>query len=162
MGVSGSGKTTVGHLLAETVGGRFIDADAFHPPANIEKLSNGQPLSDDDRWPWLDEIANVVLHHDEERSLIVACSALKEAYRRRLGRNRFSLVYLKGTEAEIAPRLENRRGHFMPADLLASQFDDLEEPDDALTVSISCSPDRIVRTIIDGISGLDDTGGDPG
>jgi gluconokinase len=161
MGVSGSGKTTVGRLLAETVGGRFIDADAFHPPANIEKLRNGRPLTEDDRWPWLDGLVGIVLHHDEERSLIIACSALKEAYRQRLGRDRFSLVYLKGSEVEIAPRLENRRGHFMPADLLASQFADLEEPEDALTVSISCSPDRIVRRIIEGVSGLDDMGAEP-
>jgi gluconokinase len=138
MGVCGSGKTTVGRVLAHELGWNFLDADAFHPEANIAKMANGVALTDDDRWPWLDRLV-VEMRAVSERGghAVVGCSALKQAYRDRLSRaGELRWVYLKGDAATIEPRLASRRGHYMPPSLLASQFAVLEEPAAALVVDI--------------------------
>jgi len=155
MGVSGSGKSTIGAALSRRLGWPFRDADSFHPPANIAKMSSGLPLNDDDRWPWLAAIA----HWIDARCAagtpgIVSCSALKRAYRSRIvgGRESVRLVYLNGDMGLIAQRLQARRDHFMPPSLLESQFAALEEPgtdEQPLVVSIALSPQRVVDTIIE-------------
>lgn len=138
MGVCGCGKTTVGEALARAIGCRFLDADDFHPPANVDKMASGVPLTDDDRWPWLDIIADElarVLASGEHA--VLACSALKEAYRQRLKRaGDVRIVYLEGDEATITARLASRQHKYMPPTLLPSQFAALEEPVDALVVDI--------------------------
>jgi len=138
MGVCGCGKTTVGEALAQAIGCRFLDADDFHPPANVEKMAGGVPLTDDDRWPWLDRIAEElgqILAEGEHA--VLACSALKEAYRQRLKRaGDVRIVYLEGDEATIAARLADRQHKYMPPMLLPSQFATLEVPTDALVVDI--------------------------
>lgn len=131
MGVSGAGKSTIGPLLAAALGMAFADADAFHSAANIAKMSAGTPLTDEDRWPWIDAIgARMASNAAEGRPLVVACSALKRAYRDRLRTAVPGLrfVYLEGSKALIGERLEARNGHFMPAGLLDSQFAALEDP----------------------------------
>ncbi len=139
MGVCGSGKTTVGRALAAMLHWRFVDADDFHPPANVAKMAQGVPLADADRWPWLDRIvAELKVDQRAGRHVVVACSALRQAYRDRLaqaGEVRFA--YLKGDAASIEPRIAGRSGHFMPASLLASQFATLEEPAEAITVDVA-------------------------
>jgi gluconokinase len=154
MGVSGAGKTTTAQRLARRLDWPFRDADSFHPPANIAKMRSGLPLTDVDRWPWLDAIA---AYMDEQiaagRSAIVTCSALKKAYRDRLltGRRDARLVYLKGEKQLIASRLERRRNHFMPPGLLTSQFDTLEEPrasERAIVVNVAMPPKRVVDRIL--------------
>ena len=138
MGVCGCGKTTVGEALAAELDWPFFDADDFHPAANVAKMAAGHPLDDSDRWPWLDRIA------DEMRQIlargghaVLACSALKEAYRARLARaGDVRIVYLKGDQAIIAERLAARQHKYMPASLLPSQFAALEEPSRALAVDI--------------------------
>jgi gluconokinase len=153
MGVSGAGKTTIARLLARRRNWHFAEADAFHTPANILKMSAGQPLDDADRRPWLAELATAMDRWQTVRlSAVVACSALKRAYRRRLMDSRpdARLVYLKGTAAVILPRLEARRGHFMPPSLLPSQFATLEEPgpDEApIVVDVATNPETIVDAI---------------
>jgi gluconokinase len=136
MGVCGCGKTTVGQAVADALGWHFLDADAFHPPENVAKMAAGTPLTDEDRWPWLDRLRDELRAIDARgESVVLACSALRSAYRRRLaqaGDVRF--VYLKGDRATIAPRLVARAGHYMPASLLDSQFAVLEEPTDAITI----------------------------
>jgi len=150
MGVSGSGKTTIGKQLARRMGGVFADADSFHPPANIEKMKAGHPLTDEDRWPWLDAMAAQIGQWlAEGRPAVLACSALKRVYRDRLvaGRPGIAFLYLSGSEAVIATRLANRKGHFMPPSLLRSQFETLEPPGDGervVTVDIRHPPRRIV------------------
>ena len=151
MGVSGSGKTTVGQALASKLGWDFYDADDFHPLENIAKMENGIPLSDSDRVPWL-----AALHHLIESCLeqnqpgILACSALKERYRQRLmDRNDgVQLVYLKGSYELLWSRMSARKDHFMKPEMLKSQFEALEEPVDALTVDVSRSVDEIVQEIL--------------
>ena len=150
MGVCGCGKTTVGRALAHRLQVEFLDADDFHPPANVAKMAAGVALTDDDRGPWLDRLAAEMREREAQgRGAVVACSALKEAYRRRLerGADDVRVVYLKGDAAIIAPRLESRSGHFMPAGLLASQFAALEEPRDAIVVDIRHAPEEQVRQI---------------
>jgi len=138
MGVCGCGKSTVGEALARAVGCRFLDADDFHPQTNVDKMASGVPLTDEDRWPWLDIIVNElaqILARGEHG--VLACSALKEAYRRRLQRaGDVRIVYLKGDRATIAQRLASRQHKYMPPTLLPSQFAALEEPADALAVDI--------------------------
>jgi gluconokinase len=153
MGVSGSGKSTIADRLAARLGWRYEDGDRFHPPANVAKMSAGHPLTDEDRWPWLQAIADEIdrLSAAGQRA-VIACSALKRAYRDILvhGRDDVRIVFLNGTQDLIADRLAARKGHFMPPDLLASQFKTLEppQPDERpITVSI----DAPVETIVDDI-----------
>jgi gluconokinase len=150
MGVSGSGKTTIGRRLAGELGWSFYEGDDFHPRANVEKLAAGVPLDDADRLPWLHALRAAIdrcLAAGE--SAVFACSALKRAYRQILGADRpgVSLVYLRGSFDDIDRRLAGRHGHFMPRALLASQLAALEEPAGALAVDIGPSPDEIVHTI---------------
>lgn len=154
MGVSGSGKSTIAEALAKRLCWRFEDGDAFHPAANVAKMAAGHPLTDEDRWPWLNAIADEI-----ERvcaaggHLIVACSALKRTYRDvlRRGRNDVRFVFLKGAQELIAARLARRKDHFMPQALLASQFKTLEPPsgdERAVTVSIDAPVEVIVAAIV--------------
>jgi gluconokinase len=149
MGPEGVGKTTVGTLLAHELGWQFADADEFHPPANIEKMSRGIPLTDADRVPWLEALHRAIMQWDAEgRNVVLACSALEREYRARLAQNAdVKFVYLKGTYELIAARLRAREGHFAHEDLLASQFAILEEPQDAITVDASQTPEEIVAEV---------------
>ena len=149
MGVAGSGKTLIGSLLAQELNFAFADADSFHPAANIEKMSRGVPLTDEDRRPWLDAIHTALCDWNAAgRSAVVTCSALKERYREYLARDcNVAIVYLKGDFDLIQGRLMQRTGHFMRPEMLASQFADLEEPSDAITVDVSGTPDEIVAAI---------------
>jgi carbohydrate kinase (thermoresistant glucokinase family) len=159
MGVSGSGKTTIGKALAARLGWRFEDGDKFHPPGNVAKMSAGQPLTDEDRWPWLHAIADEIDRTcNAGGHMVIACSALRRVYRDILvhGRNDIRIVYLSGTQALIASRLGRRKGHFMPPGLLASQFATLEVPtadEHAVTVSIDASVDKIVDDILRQLEG---------
>lgn len=151
-GVSGAGKTTIGKLLARDLSWRFIEADDFHPAANIEKMRSGHPLTDNDRWPWLEHLRQQI-----ERSLcarenaVLACSALKRAYRDRLHvSDEIKFVFLRGDYALVQKQLRRRHGHFMNAALLQSQFDDLEEPEsdeNVLTIELGRTPEEIVNRI---------------
>ena len=151
MGVSGVGKTTIGQILSDKLGWPLSDADEFHSPASIEKMRNGIPLEDADRWPWLDRM-NAMLVEKEARgeSVLLACSALKQVYRDRLAKGTADLrwIYLKGNFDLIRERLEARKGHYMKAGLLESQFATLEEPGNALDVDINDTPDAIADSIL--------------
>jgi gluconokinase len=154
MGVTASGKTTVGHLLRDRLGWPFYDGDDFHPPANIEKMSKGIPLTDDDRRPWLESLHQVMADAEARgASAIVASSALKAAYRRILAGNLRTLrvVYLKGDPATLQDRLDHRVGHFMPKTMLPSQMAALEEPTDALVVNAGQPPNVIVQQILEAL-----------
>jgi gluconokinase len=150
MGVTGSGKTTLGVLLAERLGWEFVDADSFHSPANVEKIRHGIALDDADRAPWLRALRDAMKGWAaEHKSVVLACSALKKSYRDELcitGETRF--VYLKGSYDLIYQRLQHRHGHFASETILASQFAALEEPDDAITVDIDHPEDEIVGEIM--------------
>src|SRR5271168_3566863 len=153
MGTTGAGKTTVGTLLAARLGWEFVDADAFHTPANVAKMRQGIALDDADRLPWLDAVREqIALRISRKRDAVLACSALKKSYREMLcvGPD-VKLVYLRGTYAEIRDRLRLRGGHFAGESLLASQFATLEEPGDALRVAVSQTPGSIVQEIVDGL-----------
>jgi len=149
MGVVGAGKTTVGTLLAKQLHFEFADADDFHPQANIEKISRGIALSDDDRKPWLERLRSRILAWEADHTdAVLACSALKRSYREELNVGPdVHFVYLKGRPDLIAQRLHARHGHFAGASILASQISDLEEPDDAVTVDIDQTPSAIVAQI---------------
>lgn len=154
MGVTASGKSTVGKLLARQLGWSFFEGDDFHSAGNIEKLRRGEPLNDEDREPWLDAIREVI-HEAIARgeNAVIACSALKASYRSRLQiKGHVSFVYLKASIALIQARLQNRVGHFMNPRLLQSQFDTLEEPEEALQVDAGSTPAEIVQTIRNGLS----------
>jgi gluconokinase len=166
LGVSGSGKSTIADKLAERIHWSYEDGDKFHPPGNVAKMHAGHPLTDEDRWPWLqaiaDEIDRVCV---AGQHAVIACSALKRAYREILvhGRDDVRIIYLKGTQKLIAGRLALRKGHFMPAGLLTSQFKTLEPPDPSenpVTVSIDATVDAIVDDIIRQLK-LDPAGGGP-
>jgi gluconokinase len=146
MGVTGSGKTTVGSMLAKQLGWEFKDADEFHPAANIEKMSRGIPLDDADRAPWLAAMRDGIVHWlANGENVVLACSALKRNYREELCIDpRVKLIYLKGSFELISSRVQARQGHFAKADLLASQFADLEEPENAVTIDASHTPEEIV------------------
>ncbi len=149
MGVVGAGKTTIGRLLAEQSGWEFADADDFHPPSNIDKIRRGIALTDDDRKPWLEQLRSAIQGWiAENRNVVLACSALKRAYREELEAGpEVQFVYLKGSATLIASRLRSRQGHFAGEQILASQFADLEEPERAVTVEIGPSPPQIVSEI---------------
>lgn len=150
MGVSGSGKTTIGKLLAESLGWQFQDADDFHSPANIEKMRQGIPLDDGDRIPWLQDMQNAIAQWlQENRNVVLACSALKASYRQFLltDRDDIKVVYLQGSDNIIQKRLQTRENHFMSAKLLTSQFHTLEEPENAIYIDISQPPEEIVNTL---------------
>jgi gluconokinase len=155
MGVSGSGKSTIAVKLAEALGWTFEDGDRFHPASNVAKMSTGHPLTDEDRRPWLQAIANEIDKVCRDGGhVVIACSALKRAYRDLLvhGRNDVRIVFLDGSQALIADRLAKRKGHFMPAGLLDSQFKTLEPPqinEHPITVSIDATVDKIVQDIVD-------------
>ena len=150
MGVTGCGKTTVGALLAQDCGWAFYDADDFHPAENVAKMKSGTPLDDEDRWPWLDRLNALLLDSERQgKSLVLACSALKQAYRDRLARGCASarFVLLDGDTELMRARLAARRGHYMNPALLDSQFAILEPPPDALRLDVSGSPERLVQRI---------------
>lgn len=151
MGVSGSGKTSVGQALASRTGWPVQDADDFHSAASIEKMRNGIALEDADRWPWLDRM-NAMLAEKNARgeSVLLACSALKQKYRDRLAQGGVPIrwVYLKGSFDLIRQRLEARKNHYMKAGLLESQFATLEEPTDAIVADIDAEPAAIAEAIL--------------
>lgn len=151
MGVSGSGKTTVGKVLAGELGWTFLDADDFHPAANVAKMHRGEPLNDEDRRPWLRAVRERI---DEAtargENVVLACSALKHAYQDYLEQHapeNVHYVYLSGSEDVIRERLAKRTGHFMNPNLLHSQFETLEPPDNALRVDITAAPEVIASEI---------------
>ena len=157
-GVSGSGKSTIGSLLASRLGWTYAEADAFHPDRNIAKMAAGHPLDDADREPWLDAIgAWIDATTRAGRPAVVTCSALKRAYRDKLrkGRPNVRLIYLDADQQIVGGRLAARSGHFFPAQLLASQFQDLQRPDPdehALVVDVSATPEEIVDRLIEGLT----------
>jgi gluconokinase len=151
-GVSGAGKTTIGKLLAEELGWRFCEADDFHPRANIEKMHSGHPLTDEDRWPWLERLLEQITRSlAAKENVVLACSALTRAYRGRLRvSDDVKFVSLRGVYALIERQLRRRRGHFMNPALLQSQFADLEEPEpdeDAITIELGRTPEELVEEI---------------
>ena len=150
MGVSGSGKTTIGQLLSAELICSFIDGDDFHPSVNIKKMSSGEALTDEDRWPWLEILTDKIQEYiQQEQSMVLACSALKKSYREILcvERELVQFIYLKGNYATIVRRMQSRENHFMTKSLLQSQFATLEEPEDAIVVDISPSPSEILKSI---------------
>jgi len=151
-GVSGAGKTTIGKLLAWELGWHFYEADDFHSRANIEKMYRGIPLSDEDRWPWLESLRQLIKRSLEaDENAVLACSALKRAYRERLRvSDEVKFVFLHGDYAIIEKQLRQRRGHFMNPELLRSQFTDLEEPkpdEGVLTIELGRTPEELVEEI---------------
>ena len=155
MGVSGTGKSTIGKLLSDRTGWSFYDADDFHPQINVDKMNRGIALSDRDRLPWLEELQKLISRHlASKRNGILACSALKAQYREVLRNQQDDVIfiYLRGDYDCIQNRIKQRRGHFMSADLLQSQFDTLEEPEDAIVVDVSLSPEEIVTEILSRIN----------
>jgi gluconokinase len=153
MGVAGAGKSTVGQMLAAELHCEFLDGDSLHPSANIEKMTRGIALTDADREPWLAAIhARLVDSFQRGRCLVVACSALKQQYRDTLGRGvAITWVYLKGGEEVIRARLLERQHHFFKAQMLTSQFADLEEPADAIVIDVEIAPSVAVRQIVDAL-----------
>jgi gluconokinase len=148
MGVEGSGKTTVGRLLAQDLGWMFVDADDFHSPSNKEKMSRGVPLDDADRGPWLQAIHDFVEGQANKRNVVLACSALKQTYREQLRQEvEMKVVYLKGSFELFYSRLQKRQAHFARESLLASQFASLEEPADAVTIDASLAETEIVKQV---------------
>ncbi|MFY0598505.1 MAG: gluconokinase [Cyclobacteriaceae bacterium] len=160
MGVSGSGKSTIGKLLSSQLSLPFYDADDFHSETNVTKMSQGTPLNDQDREPWLSVLFDNINQWKEDKGAVLACSALKNSYRKTLdgdGRVDINWVYLSGTAELIASRLKSRQNHFMTEVLLESQFESLEYPQDALMIDIDCTPTEIVDKILSELNFLKKT-----
>ncbi len=152
MGVAGCGKSTVGPLIAEALGGAFAEGDQFHPPANVAKMSSGLPLDDSDRMPWLAAMAEAIRDwRRQAQPTVLACSALRQRYREVLadGSDEVRFVYLRGTQTLIGDRMARRRNHFMPPSLLTSQFATLEEPADAIIVDVGGAPEAIAAAALE-------------
>jgi gluconokinase len=155
MGVAGSGKTAIGSRVAEQLGWLFLDADDFHPPANVEKMKRGIPLDDNDRAPWLHRMHSELRRQIEEgRSVLLACSALKDSYRDVLSENlpEVRFVFLDVDRSTLLERLQKRQAHFFPKELLDSQLTTLERPHDALIVNANGSIDEVVNSVVEAIS----------
>jgi gluconokinase len=150
MGVAGSGKTTIGKLLSKKFGYKYYEGDDYHPHKNVAKMSNGIPLNDEDRLPWLLSLRKIIQENLEDgRGTVITCSALKQSYREILKYdNRVKFVYLKGDFDTINNRMQQRKEHFMKPEMLKSQFDALEEPTDAITIEVNMSTEEIVNEII--------------
>lgn len=151
MGVSGCGKSTIGRMLATTLSLSFFDGDDYHPEKNIQKMSKGEPLNDDDRYSWLKDL-NLLCKEHRDHGAVIACSALKESYRNIIESDLDPSpiwVYLEGSYDVILKRLKQRSGHFMPAELLRSQFEVLEPPTNAICVSIEQEPTQIINSILE-------------
>jgi len=150
MGVSGTGKTTIGQLLSKQLGVPFFDGDDYHPKENIQKMSLGKPLNDHDRHGWLVSLNELLISRKSDGA-IIACSALKESYREILAKDLSNLrfIFLEGSFDAIRKRMEGRKGHFMPLELLKSQFETLEVPKEAIVVSILDTPETIIEDILD-------------
>jgi gluconokinase len=163
MGVAGSGKTTIGILLAQKLSWQFADADDFHPQDNIQKINHGIPLNDADRAPWLAALCRAIEKWEREgKNVVLACSALKQSYREKLSggslqstadgkRGVVRFIYLKGSYELILSRLQARYGHFATGSILKSQFEDLEEPGGAITVEVTRAPEEIVSEIVENL-----------
>ena len=150
MGVSGTGKSTIGKLLAQTLAIPFFDGDDFHSQANIDKMASGQPLNDEDRYGWLSALNQLSIEH-QEQGAVIACSALKSSYREILNQNMdnaLQFIYLEGSFELVKSRMEKRKSHFMPVELLKSQFETLEPPENAIIVSIEHSPQALILQIM--------------
>lgn len=150
MGVSGTGKTTIGKLLAKKFAIPFFDGDDYHPKENIAKMASGNALNDDDRFGWLAALNKLAIQN-KNIGAVIACSALKKKYRIQLKtkiEEEAVFVYLKGSYAEVKVRLDSREGHFMTSTLLKSQFDVLEPPTDEIAVSIMLTPEQILQEIL--------------
>lgn len=161
MGVSGSGKTTIGKLLSEKIQIPFFDGDDFHSEENIQKMASGKPLNDEDRKEWLLELNRLIQKNSNEKGCIIACSSLKKNYRDILSKNvpnAIKFVFLKGSYSEILSRMESRENHFIPSTLLKSQFETLEIPQNAYTISIMQNPDQMVTNIQNEIFNKSDIG----
>ena len=154
MGVAGCGKSTIGAMLAHELGWDFYDADDFHSESNRIKMAQNIPLTDEDRAGWLDSLRSLIGQNiQNEKPIVLACSALKKSYRDILMINdQVEFIYLRGTYEQIEARLLQRSGHFMSAKMLASQFDILEEPQDALTIDITHTPQEIISIIRKGLA----------
>ncbi|MCA9129522.1 MAG: gluconokinase [Planctomycetales bacterium] len=157
MGVAGCGKSRIGAALAKQIGAAFVDGDSLHPPANVAKMSGGQPLNDEDRAPWIKRVAETLV--ETEGPVIVACSALKKAYRDQIRgiAGEVVFLFLDGSRDVLARRLETREGHFMPANLLDSQLATLQRPgpdEPAISVGIDQSPDAVVSVLANRIKGV--------
>lgn len=149
MGVSGCGKTTIGEQLAKALNLPFYDADDFHPSSNIDKMKHNIALTDADREPWLQTLADHMSNWDDQGGAVLSCSALKDSYRTLLAsKSSVTWVYLKGSFDLILSRLKNRKDHYMKSDLLQSQFDTLEEPAYGIHISIDQPPEHIIATIL--------------
>jgi gluconokinase len=153
MGTTGAGKTTVGKLIAQRLGWTFLDADDFHPQANIEKMKHGIPLTDTDRVPWLTNIHSRLQQLSAEgKNAVLACSALKQSYRDTLAAGLdMRIVYLRGTYEQMRKHILARHGHFAGESILAGQFADLEEPTDSLTLEVAGTPDELADRAISGL-----------
>ena len=148
MGVAASGKTTIAEKLAKKINGFLIEGDDYHPKENIDKMSSGVALNDDDRYEWLLKIKNEILNRNKNQNLVVTCSALKEKYRTLLGPQNFNLVYLKVSKKTALQRIRSRQGHFMPDSLVDSQFAILEEPQKSIVLDESLNTNEMVEKLV--------------